>query len=195
MRAPLLALLLASLALVVAGCVGSPQPGPSEPESPTADLAPPVADVAAPESEQLKVGIVVLPFEGKLTVAAGAQGVGYVTPTGNSDAHAFSFPVEEGATAIIAELAWADTTQDLDLELGTPDCDTTAGEGVCAFADAGQAGAGDSPIKLVFTDPEVLQNVGDWKLLVWGKNAVNAEFRGAITVFYNMLPQDDYTAL
>lgn len=201
MRAASLPLLLvAAGALVLAGCLGPSNAPPAQggqggqPEQPAAaqggasQVTEPVRNATGPTE-------VLFPFKGHITLGAGADGVGYVTPTGSADAHAWTFKVAPNATAIVAELRWADATQDLDLELGTPDCDSTMGTGTCVFDAKGAPGSGDSPVKIVFTDPAALAKAGDWKLFVWGKDAVNADFAAAATVFYGAMPPEGYTAL
>jgi hypothetical protein len=141
------------------------------------------------------VGQVVLyPFKGHLTTSLGAQGVGYLSPTGSQDTHGWNFAVDTDAVAIVAELRWADKTMDLDLELGSPNCDSTTGSGTCMFADKGAPGSGDTPVKIVFQDPKALAQAGSWKIFVWGKDAVNTDFDAAVTVFYGVGPTDGYTA-
>jgi hypothetical protein len=191
--APLLALVLVVAPLALAGCIGSSAP----PSTETTQADPPnrpAPRVDLPEEEPAAV-MVVYPFAGKITASAGASQVGYVSPTGSVDEHVFLFPVQVGTTAIVAELSWPTPVHDLDLELGTPDCDSTMGTGTCVFSEGGMPGAGDSPVKIVFDDPQILANAGDWKLLVWAKDAVNTEFTAAVTVFYAGAPAADYTAI
>ncbi|MCA1813182.1 MAG: hypothetical protein LC624_04430 [Halobacteriales archaeon] len=198
MRARLAFAVLATGAVLLAGCLGSSSPPSNEPVRPAnggdAQVAQPEAGsggvAQAPPVQQL----VVYPFKGHLTTSLGAQGVGYLSPTGAQDTHGWNFAVDHEAVAIVAELRWADKMQDLDLQLGSPNCDSTTGTGTCVFADDGQPGAGDSPTKIVFTNADALKQAGAWKVFVWAKDAVNADFDASVTVFYGVGPADDYTA-
>lgn len=196
MRAPLALLLLAAGSLVLAGCLGPSSPPP--PQQPERERPARVADdqpsASAPASPEPVQQYVVFPYNGKLTVGAGAGGVGYVTPLGSMEPHGTVFPVEEGAVAIVAEMRWKDPVSDLDFEVGAPDCDTTTAMGHCFFANGGSPGAGDSPVRTVVSDPAALTQSGDWLLVVWAKDAVNTEYQVVVTVFYGAAPTDDYTA-
>jgi len=192
MRAAALPVLAAAM-LLAAGCLGSAPasdpPRRTQSATPPAFTTPLPENVSAPEPSYL-----MYPFLGSLTLAAGATGVGYVSPTGTMDRHVFRFPVMEGATGLVVELRWDDAMTDLDLEFGTPDCDSNAGTGMCAFVDGGTIGAGDAPVRVAFTDPATLNTTGDWFLSVWGKDAVQTKFETAATVFYGMAPPDNFTA-
>lgn len=201
MRLPLLGLLLAG-SVAFAGCLGAPEPvQPSDAEDPASTDSAATSDLAAgavqpPQGPPPQMAI--LPFAGRITLSVGAQGMGYFSPTGSQDPHAFVFPVglrEQTVMAIVAELRWPNNQNDLDMELAPPGCDMSTGLGPCVFVQGGTAGNGDSPVKFVLTDPGLLALTGDWHLQVWAKNAVATNFDGVITVFYGMAPSDDYTAL
>lgn len=190
----LLALVLVVAPLAFAGCIGSPEPAPPA-EQPTAQALPPTTTVDVNQEEAQGPAMVVFPYTGKITAGAGVAQVGYVSPTGSMDAHIFHFAVAEGAVAVVAELAWSNPVHDLDLEIGTPDCDTTMGSGMCVFANGGNPGSGDSPVRIVIADAAMLAKTGEWKMLVWAKDALNADFTATASVFYGVPPADDYTAL
>lgn len=182
-----------------AGCVGAPEPvadpGP-EPldrgDGGAATTTPSGPDDAPPAPAPT---VAAYPYSGKLTAAAGAPDVGYLSPTGGQDPHVFAFQVGSGAQGLVVELRWADRMHDLDLEVAAPGCDGNTGVGPCLFADGGSPGSGDSPVRFEVTDPEMLAMSGDWRLMVWAKNAVNADFDGVISIFYNAPPAPGYTAL
>lgn len=189
------AITLAVLAL--AGCLGSPAPEPVQPEQPASGerLQAPTHPVEAAPAEPGRIGKEVFPFSGKMTTGVGAGGVGYLSPTGSLDPHQFAFPVDAGAVAIVAELAWDNRAMDLDIALNAPSCDPTMGSGACVFADGGSPGAGDSPVRIVLQDPAALNETGEWRITIWAKSAVNVDFRTVVTVFYGLPPSADYTGL
>lgn len=198
MRLALLPLALAVGALALAGCIGSPAaPGPQgEGTNPTSGEGP---AGESPELRPVDVDPTVqprlqqYPFSGKITAGAGSQMVGYVSPTGSADPHLFGFVVDQGAVAIVAELAWDQPLMDLDLLLNAPSCDAT-GAGTCLTQGDGMPGQGDSPVMLIVTG-DALAEVGDWTLGIWAKDGANVEFRTVVTVFYGDMPPDGYTAL
>lgn len=196
MRLALPALGLAS-ALLLAGCFG-PAPEPEAEPAPTSGEVGSAPEMVAVSPEE--AGLVqaprrsVFPYEGRITAGTGAPGVGYVAPAGASDPHIFAFNVTEGAVALVAELRWESPMHDLDLELAAPGCDVTTGSGTCFWMQDGGPGAGDSPVRLMVNDAELLAP-GNWTLYVWAKDALNTAFDGAVSVFYGLQPSHDYTAL
>lgn len=190
------ALLVACGALALAGCTaGPPAPGP-EP-APTSEDAgePPVVTTLVPEAPAAPDPYIwTYPYEGRIS-GAGAPGLGYFAPLGNQETHAYLYAVPAGATAMVVELAWSDFNMDLDLEAVPPDCDVITGGGSCVYVQGGAPMAGDTPVRLLITDPALLNQTGDWGLYVWAKNAVNTPFHGAISIFFGIAPSDDYTAL
>jgi hypothetical protein len=195
MRASVIALLAAAGGLVLAGCLGSPAPLPSSPtpQAPPDDGANAAPAPPAPEAPKLP-GYLVYPFTGKITAAVGNDQIAYLSPTGSQDPHVFHFNVSSGAIAIVAELAWDNSVNDLDLTVGSPSCDHLT-KGTCLTAGGGSPGQGDTPVKLVIKDQGQLNETGDWTLAVWAKDAVNQDFRAAVTVFYLLPPPDNYSAL
>jgi hypothetical protein len=205
MRALLVVALTALASAALAGCIGTSATAPTE-QGPTptggaeagAGAAPgsiATGAGAASGSEAPEAWMEVYPFQGRITLGVGAAGAGYFSPTGTEDPHLFFFNVQPGATAIVAEMRWADATQDLDLELLAPSCDPNTGDGGCIFVDGGTIGRGDSPVRFVLTDAALLAMDSDWGVAVWAKNAVQVPFEAAITVFYGGMPADEYTAM
>jgi hypothetical protein len=189
-------LVFAVLGLLVAGCLGAPEPieQPVEPTSPPSETPPPSVPVT-PAPTPVPTDREVASFPGKIMVGVGDNRLGYFEPTGAADSHLFTFAVGRGATAIVAELQWGDPADDLDLQIGAPDCDPTMNRQTCLFAEDGAPGAGDSPVKLVLQEDPLLTSTGDWRLMVWAKKAINRDFIAAVTVFYGDLPSETYSHL
>lgn len=187
-------LLLAGILAValVAGCVGAPRSGgPEASPSPTAQapVAPPGSEVPvsaepAPVPPADDGALFVFPIHGKLTAAARAPAAAYVSPTSAMDPRNFPFTVDPGAAWLWVDLFWSTSVFDLDVQIVPPGCDVATGQGPCLMLDEGAPGAGDSPIHLNITDPQLLGLTGTWYAIVWAKAAVNTSFDGAISVGY-----------
>lgn len=116
-------------------------------------------------------------FSGNVTgvgVSAGYVGVGD---------HVFNFTVKPNAWLLVAKLEW-NGTDDLDLYVNAPDCNTMTGQGVCLKNDNGTYFDSDSPVLISYDGPG-LSFTGQWDYKVWGKDAVNVPFHGNVAVYYD----------
>lgn len=194
---PMRAIVLAALASfpLLAGC--------ADPGSPTsADEAGPGGTAgAAPADAALRAPVVTVTQEGRADVEVAAW------IAGPQDSHGWEleFKVEEGATGVVAELAWADAVQDLDVLLDAPgDCFDQVGfpEGAATcIADVfvadgdygtwwnqdGHAGAPDNPARIAIGQADIERwGDGTWSLVVWTKDAnVQLGFTVYASVIYD----------
>lgn len=181
---------LVTLSLVAAGCLG----GGAEPVERTA--TPPTTIVPdTPEGETPEpMGPMVATFDGAIA-GVGAPEVGYFTLSGTN---LFDFEVHDNTTALIVEVAW-DATDKLDVQVDVPIEYCTAPDpvGLLLACDAPDPDDdGDSPARIVVTDAEMLQQVGEWTVGVWARQSPSeVPFAVYVTQFHETAPTEDYTAI
>jgi len=194
-------------ALLLAGCTGSsPEPAPTNGgnngnnPTPTSGGNPggpgngtgPGNHTTGGNATNITAGITVFAFNGQLTLSGGAPQVVYVNAgvLPGLDHPGAPFHVDEGASAIYVELVWSDKTMDLDMFLDSDLNGTSVAQSV-----GGTHGSGDPPAIIQFEDASKLAS-GDWQVRVFAKDAVNTQYKGAISVFYGGEPiPPGYTAL
>lgn len=207
--------LLLFLMASVAGCAGGgTDPDVQEvPQSQTADPAP-----AAPESPNLQERaqdgrVLAETFHGSGEVGAGVATwfAGHVAADGDQ----LPFKVRDGATAVVVELAWNDTVQDMDAMLlaangcfdrhGFPDflatclADVVVADGSQGtwWNKGGAIGMPDSVSRIV-VDGEALAagGTGEWLAYAWTKDAnVGLAFHVYATVLYDGRDPATFTAV
>lgn len=191
--------------LLAAGCAE-----PSAPAAPGPADAGPDPSPAVPDKPTLVEAVVA--EDGRLQRATfhgeghvGAEAVTYLAGPMDTEGWQLEFPVAAGATAVVVEVAWNDTVQDLDAVLGgangcfdhvpfpefVAECmvDLVRGDGTYGYwwNKEGSVGMPDSPSRIVATGPQ-LQDAGEgtWTAYIWSKD-VNVElgFHIFATVLYD----------
>lgn len=175
-----LAILLATLALLFAGC--SDDDGGDTTPTPT----------PTPDGDGAPMEDMVFRLNGTSGVGAGVPGGGSISSQGDS----LDFTVEENATLLYAELAWDDPVTDLDIAVRSPAAQDQAN---VQTYDHGVQGGGpgqpDSPHSLTLSGSDLM--AGAWSATAFANGAsAGVPFRLAVTVFYgaDAVPEG-YTAL
>ena len=184
MRAIVLAV-LASLPLL-AGCAGPDASPADEAGTGTRKGAAAAVSAAGTPGDVPPAPVVTVMQEGRAEVEVAA----WIAGPQSSHGWELEFEVEDGATGVVVELAWADAVQDLDLLLNAPgDCFSQVGfpdGAVTCIADVfvadgeygtwwnkdGHAGAPDNPARIAIGPADVERwGSGTWSLVVWTKDA------------------------
>lgn len=174
MHAPRLAICaLAALAVLASGCLSDDDLPPSDGGP---DGAPGSTDAQPPT---------VLRGEGQITASGPVVAVGGTPMT---------FSVAPNATLLLAEIAWDDPVQDINLALASPSAGMTGtAQNFDHVAEGGSPGMPDSPHSLAVASPET----GDWQASAFANGGgANVEFRIAVTLFHGETTvPEGYTAI
>lgn len=126
------------------------------------------------------------------TLQGGAAGpYGYCAPGCDNT---FSFPVENGSTAIVVEAAW-----EADGEVSTyvyPPCDANGPVFLTSDCPDTAHDTGSSPLYIPVTDDRT-EITGDWDVNLYPRNSYTqqTEVTIAASVFYDGQPPDGFTKL
>lgn len=210
------AMVVCVVGLALAGCLGdeaAPDPPGTSPADSPADPAPDSAEGAVEATLAADGRVLRATFASRgrmgVEVAPGIAG------PQDSDGWQLRFPVEAGATAVVVEVAWNDTVQDLDAYLaGAKDCydrvpfpdmavvclgDLVAADGTYGlwWNRDGAVGQPDSPSRIVATGAQLADaGTGTWQAHTWAKDAsADLEFHVFATVLYDGSDPAAFTAV
>jgi hypothetical protein len=194
MRSSPVLLVVALVAVALAGCLGGANPPPTAPPTQPPGVVTPdnpgngtAINATGGNASAIQVKNATGTAAGATVAAPGLGSFATALPTTTDNGG--TFDVKPGATGVVVEVLW-NGSDALNLYVSPP-CSDATGLMCSSYGNTN----GTHPAKLVILDGKALNATGSWGWAVYPQaNVQGVPFRAYISVFYGAVPTDAYTA-